>query len=81
MSKGNNYGHIILRGGKDGPNFDAKSVAGCCAVLDKGKLPHQVVIDVSHANSNKDHKNQLPNIVNVSSQIAAGSEAIKGVMN
>jgi len=80
VSSGNNYGHLILRGGKDGPNFDAKSVADAVAVMAKAKLPAQVVVDVSHANSCKNHKNQLPNIENIADQIADGCEAIKGVM-
>ncbi len=55
---GNEDCHVILRGGTDGPNCDADSVAGTADKLVKAGLPGRVVIDCSHANSGKDHLRQ-----------------------
>merc|ERR1712167_105341 len=79
-SPGNDYGHLILRGGKDGPNYDAQSVLSAAHAMDKAKLRPQIVIDASHANSNKDHKRQLPVLQDIATQIADGCNTIKGVM-
>ena len=54
-TRGNQDTHVILRGGKQGPNYDAASVDACCAVLRKAGQREQVMIDFSHANSNKSH--------------------------
>ncbi|MBM4568891.1 3-deoxy-7-phosphoheptulonate synthase [Rhodococcus hoagii] len=52
---GNPDCHVILRGGTDGPNYDAETVADTLARLAKSGLPERVVIDASHGNSRKDH--------------------------
>ena len=77
---GNNYCHLILRGGKCATNYDSKSVADACEALGKANLPKKVMIDFSHANSSKQFKKQLEVCADVSSQIAAGNKAIFGVM-
>src|SRR5699024_45672 len=77
---GNNETHIILRGGSNGPNYDADSVAGAVALLEKAGQPGRVMIDCSHANSRKQHKKQIEVGRDVAGQIAAGSRAIFGVM-
>src|SRR5689334_9544001 len=69
---GNEDSHVILRGGAAGTNYDAKSVDAACAALTKAKLPPQVMIDFSHANSQKDHKRQLLVAQDVAHQIAGG---------
>ena len=53
-TKGNNYGHVVLRGGGGKPNYDSVSVALCEQALDKAGLRKSMMIDCSHANSSKD---------------------------
>ena len=79
-TKGNEDGHIILRGGSAGTNYDAKSVDASCAALTKAGLVPQVMIDFSHANSSKQHKRQIVVGQDVGHQIAGGDERIMGVM-
>ncbi|MCM2325112.1 MAG: 3-deoxy-7-phosphoheptulonate synthase [Candidatus Woesearchaeota archaeon] len=57
FTKGNKYAHLILRGGKD-PNYDKESVESAHRLLKESKLCESIIIDCSHGNSNKDHKNQ-----------------------
>jgi 3-deoxy-7-phosphoheptulonate synthase len=56
-TKGNKDCHVILRGGK-APNYDAASVAAACKEIEAAKLPCRLMIDCSHANSSKQHKNR-----------------------
>jgi 3-deoxy-7-phosphoheptulonate synthase len=79
-TQGNPDCHIILRGGSAGTNYDAKSVDAACAALTKGGLRPQVMIDFSHANSNKQHKRQITVGQDVAHQIAGGDDRIMGVM-
>lgn len=76
---GNPDAHIVLRGGKQ-PNYDAESIAAAVAALAKAGLPERVMIDVSHANSGKDHRNQPAVTRAVADQMAAGASAVMGVM-
>jgi 3-deoxy-7-phosphoheptulonate synthase len=79
-TKGNPHGHIILRGGKNGPNYAADDVAKVeefCA--GKGVEP-RLFIDCSHANSEKNYKNQAKVWKEVWKQINAGSKSICGLM-
>ncbi|MDP0277514.1 3-deoxy-7-phosphoheptulonate synthase AroG [Glaesserella parasuis] len=77
---GNPDCHIILRGGDNGTNYDADSVAKVCVDIEKsGHRPH-VMIDFSHANSQKQFKRQLDVCNDVAQQIANGSHLISGVM-
>lgn len=77
---GNADCHIILRGGDSGTNYDAKSIEAVCAEIEKaGRRPH-VMVDFSHANSQKQFKRQLNVCDDVCSQIAGGSHKISGVM-
>ena len=78
-TKGNAYGHVILRGGSK-PNYDAESIALAAAVLAKQKLPSNIVVDCSHANSSKDPARQPEVFDDVVRQIAAGNKSIMGVM-
>ncbi|ROO30080.1 3-deoxy-7-phosphoheptulonate synthase [Salinisphaera japonica] len=80
QTAGNADSHVILRGGANGPNFDADAVAGAIAQLGQADLPGYVMIDFSHANSRKQHKKQLEVGDDVGGQIAAGSKAVFGVM-
>lgn len=79
-TKGNNDCHIILRGGDKATNYDAESVAKVCADIEKsGRIGH-VMVDFSHANSNKQFKRQMDVCTDVCGQIAGGSKQIFGVM-
>lgn len=79
-TRGNDMGHMILRGGRSGPNYDAESVARAGQMLKDAGLPQRFVVDCSHANSNKDYTRQ-PEVWNdVIGQRVAGNDAIVGLM-
>ena len=78
-TRGNDDCHIILRGGKT-TNYDAKSVDAAAKDLAKAKLPERLMIDCSHANSEKDHNRQIGVAEDVAAQIAAGDHRIFGLM-
>ena len=77
---GNESCHIILRGGKSGQNYSADKVAEVTGMLEAAKLVPSVMIDCSHGNSNKDHRNQPKVAADISSQMRSGNKAITGVM-
>ena len=79
-TRGNAYGHIILRGGNEGPNYDSVAVSMTEETMQKAGLPSRIMIDCSHANANKDHKRQALVAKNVAAQLADGSESIIGIM-
>ncbi|NDY91162.1 3-deoxy-7-phosphoheptulonate synthase [Ideonella livida] len=78
-TRGNADCHVILRGGK-APNYSAADVQAACAALAKSGLREQVMIDFSHANSEKQHRRQLAVGADVAGQIAGGEHRITGVM-
>jgi 3-deoxy-7-phosphoheptulonate synthase len=78
-TKGNEDCHIILRGGTK-PNFDAASVEAACQELSRNGLAQRLMIDASHANSQKKHENQVSVIENVAQQFEAGEDRIIGLM-
>ena len=78
-TRGNAYGHIILRGGKE-PNYDSVHVALTEEAMDKASLPKRIMIDCSHANANKDHERQPLVARNVATQLADGNQSIIGIM-
>ncbi len=80
FTAGNADCHIILRGGRQTVNYDAKSVDETCRLLEASGLPARVMIDCSHANSGKDHRKQPGVCRDVARQIAAGDRRIVGVM-
>jgi len=77
---GNPDGHVILRGGSGGTNYDASSVAEAHARLAKASLPQRVVVDASHGNSNKDHNKQVDVVTDIAERLAAGEYGLVGVM-
>ena len=79
QTKGNRDCHVILRGGK-APNYDAASVAAACDELRAAKLPCQLMVDCSHANSSKQHQRQIDVARDIGQQMAAGNRCIFGVM-
>ncbi len=76
---GNDDVHIILRGGKK-PNYDADSVNIAAEQLSAAKLPEKIMIDASHANSEKQFQRQIDVSKNIAEQIANGDKRIIGVM-
>jgi 3-deoxy-7-phosphoheptulonate synthase len=80
VTTGNPDCHVILRGGKKRVNYAAESVAQVCGQLEDAGLAPQVMIDCSHANSNKDHTRQALVCRDVAGQIANGDARIIGVM-
>jgi 3-deoxy-7-phosphoheptulonate synthase len=78
-TKGNRYGHIILRGGRE-PNYDSVSVALCEQALAKAAMPNNIIIDCSHANSHKNHELQPLVAENCVNQIVEGNNSIVGLM-
>lgn len=79
-TSGNPYGHVVLRGGGGKPNYDSVSVALCEQALDKAKLSQNIMVDCSHANSNKDPALQPLVADNVANQILEGNKSIIGLM-
>jgi len=79
-TRGNKDCHIILRGGDAGTNFDAASVAAANTLLTKAELSERLMIDLSHANSQKNPENQPAVARVVGEQIAGGDHTIQGVM-
>jgi 3-deoxy-7-phosphoheptulonate synthase len=79
-TRGNQYGHIVLRGGANGPNYDSVTIALVEKELAKNKLPANIVVDCSHANSNKDPALQPLVMHDVAHQVLEGNNSIVGVM-
>ena len=78
-TRGNRYGHIVLRGGTR-PNYDSVSIAICEQALQKANLPVNIVIDCSHGNSLKDASLQPLVFANCINQIVEGNRSIVGLM-
>ena len=79
-TNGNPYGHVVLRGGSGKPNYDSVSVALAEQKLASADLPQNIMIDTSHANSNKDPGLQPLVLENITNQIIEGNQSIIGVM-
>ncbi len=79
-TKGNDTCHIILRGGKAGPNYDPESVAEVRKALEAKGLEPSIMLDCSHANSGKDYRNQPGVSAEIGAQIAGGDSSIRAVM-
>lgn len=77
---GNAYGHVVLRGGGDRPNYDSVSVAIAEQALKKARLPANIVVDCSHANSYKKPELQPLVMSDVVQQIKHGNRSLVGVM-
>lgn len=79
-TRGNPYGHLILRGGKERPNYDSVSVSLALKSLSQAGLFDSLVIDCSHDNSSKDFRNQPHVFTDCIQQIARGNKGIVGMM-
>ena len=78
-TRGNQDVHIILRGGKT-PNYSAADVDAACKALEASGIAPQVMVDVSHANSSKQHAKQIEVAHDVAAQVAGGDRRIMGLM-
>ncbi|KAJ3086866.1 hypothetical protein HK102_012317 [Quaeritorhiza haematococci] len=81
-TSGNESCHVILRGANSGPNYSSEHVAEVAKQLEAAQLAGLVMVDCSHGNSQKKHKNQIQVVKSISEQLASGSTAsnIMGVM-
>ncbi|MBK1849733.1 MULTISPECIES: 3-deoxy-7-phosphoheptulonate synthase [unclassified Marinobacter] len=79
-TKGNQYGHVVLRGGGGKPNYDSVSVTLCEQALEKAGLRKSIMVDCSHANSSKDPAIQPMVMQDVSHQILEGNKSIQSLM-
>ena len=79
-TRGNRYGHVVLRGGGGAPNYDSVNVRLCEEALKAAALPCNIMVDCSHANSNKDPSLQPLVADNVANQIVAGNTSLMGLM-
>ena len=77
---GNDDCHIILRGGGGKTNFDSPSVHYASRILEQAGLSPRLMVDASHANSQKDHRRQIAVCKELAAQLAAGENKIMGVM-
>ncbi len=80
VTRGNPDCHVILRGGRTGPNYDAANVQKTLGMLREANLASRLMIDASHGNSEKDYRRQPLVAREVAAQIAAGERGIIGVM-
>jgi len=80
LTRGNDACHVILRGGKRGPNYDDVSVTEVTGRLRKRGLAARVMVDCSHGNSEKDHNKQPLVARAIASQVRGGSDEVFGVM-
>src|SRR5215510_4906719 len=77
---GNPNCHLVLRGGTNGPNYDAESVTIAARVLQQSELCPRIMVDCSHGNAQKDFRRQPVALNNVAAQIRAGNSHLMGVM-
>ena len=79
-TSGNESCHLILRGGKSGPNYEEPFIQDAAKMLGEQNLPESVMVDCSHGNSLKDFRNQPLVARNLANQISDGNRVITSVM-
>ncbi|AKH69788.1 3-deoxy-D-arabinoheptulosonate-7-phosphate synthase [Spongiibacter sp. IMCC21906] len=79
-TRGNAYAHVVLRGGSAGPNYDSVHIKLCEEALEKANYPVNIMVDCSHANSNKNPALQPLVVEDVGNQILEGNKSIVGLM-
>jgi 3-deoxy-7-phosphoheptulonate synthase len=77
---GNKYGHVVLRGGKDGPNYHPEAIEACTSALAANGLSTKLVVDCSHGNSGKDPARQEGVFADCIEQVCLGNTSIVGLM-
>jgi 3-deoxy-7-phosphoheptulonate synthase len=81
VTTGNDYGHLVLRGGtSSGQNYTAEHIHEAANLLAKAELPQVIMVDCSHGNSRKNPQNQISVIEDLIEQRKNGQNAIRGVM-
>ena len=79
-TQGNPHSHVILRGGNNGANYSQEHINNCEKLLRNKAMTPNIMVDCSHANSNKDHNNQPLVLTNIQEQILSGNKSIMGIM-
>lgn len=79
-TRGNAYSHIVLRGGNGGPNYHPERIKETLQLMTKAKINAKIIVDCSHANSEKQYERQEPIAREVLSQILEKEESIAGIM-
>lgn len=79
-TRGNEYCHVVLRGGNGEPNYYPEKIKETFEMMKSAGIPERVIIDCSHANSRKIFENQIKVAENVLEQILSGEKRIKGIM-
>src|SRR5580700_9146838 len=79
-TSGNADTHVILRGGRSGPNYSSSHVTKALDLISAAGLPRRIMVDASHGNSGKDHTRQIGVADSLAGQIAAGETGLAGVM-
>jgi len=77
---GNPDTHVILRGGRAGPNYEPSEVNKALDLIAGASLPRRLMVDASHGNSGKDHRRQPVVAASIADQVAAGEPGVVGVM-
>jgi 3-deoxy-7-phosphoheptulonate synthase len=77
---GNRDTHVILRGGRGGPNYEPSHVAKALDLITGAGLPRRLMVDASHGNSGKDHRRQPVVTASLAEQVATGERGLTGVM-
>ncbi|HJZ26942.1 MAG TPA: hypothetical protein VJ370_11775, partial [Streptosporangiaceae bacterium] len=72
--------HVILRGGRGGPNYETSHVAKALDLITGAGLPRRLMVDASHGNSGKDHRRQPVVTASLAEQVATGEQGLTGVM-
>jgi 3-deoxy-7-phosphoheptulonate synthase len=79
-TSGNSDTHVILRGGRSGPNYSSSHVTKALDLISAAGLPRRIMVDASHGNSGKDHTRQMGVAESLAEQLAGGQYGVAGVM-
>jgi 3-deoxy-7-phosphoheptulonate synthase len=79
-TSGNADTHVILRGGRSGPNYASSHVTKALDLISAAGLPRRIMVDASHGNSGKDHTRQISVAESLSEQVTGGQHGVVGVM-
>jgi 3-deoxy-7-phosphoheptulonate synthase len=77
---GNADTHVILRGGRSGPNYSSSHVSKALDLITAAGLPRRIMVDASHGNSGKDHRRQMSVADSLAGQLGGGERGLVGVM-
>jgi len=77
---GNTETHVILRGGRGGPNYSAADVSAALDLITAAGLPRRIMVDASHGNSSKDYRRQAVVAESLAEQLTHGERGVVGVM-